>query len=58
MRRRIKTSITLDCDIHDKIKAIAKRQERSVSFIIEHFICDCVRELRDGNTRPWQDAKL
>jgi predicted transcriptional regulator len=42
---KVKTSVNIDKETHRKLKAIAKAQERSVSYVLERFIKHCVKTI-------------
>jgi hypothetical protein len=58
MGKKFSTSVTLDCDLLDEVKAEAARENRSVSQLIEIWIREVLavqQSLREGNKeRPKQ----
>jgi hypothetical protein len=57
MGKKFKTSVTLDCDLLDQIKAEAAQQRRSVSWLIEFWITEALavqQSLREGKEPPKQ----
>jgi hypothetical protein len=52
--KKFKTSVTLDCDLIDQVKAEAARERRSVSQLIEIWIeegLEFTKSLREGAPR-------
>ena len=49
---KVKTSVTIDSKTWDKLKTLAKREDRSVSNVLERFIKLQVKGLKAGQHRP------
>lgn len=54
---KIKTSVSIDEDVLSVVKNIARRDDRSVSYVLEKFIEDRARELPEPPTEQGDEAE-
>ena len=49
---KVSTSITLDRETLEKLKELAKREERSVSYILNRMLREALRQMSDVGGDP------
>jgi predicted transcriptional regulator len=54
---KVKTSVNISKEMHRKLKAIAKAQDRSVSYVLERFIRDCVKTIEAQRRAGMKDKR-